>query len=82
MVDLFRHCLRVARGYVSRTAVRDRGLGETVCSVGVDELARYLAETVGGVDWRVVYLFRRGLVLTDSRGRGALQRLEDEFEDG
>ena len=86
MVDLFRPCLRVARGYVSRTAVRDRGRGlnETVCSVTVDDVARHLAEVVGGVDWRVVYQYRRGLVLRDGRGRGLFQRVvfEDDFEDG
>jgi hypothetical protein len=66
------------RGCVASTAFVDPRLGESVCVLGEREIAGVLRDRFGAVDWRVVESFTRGEVLSDPRGRGSLQRVEDD----
>ena len=66
------------RGFVASSAFVDPLAGESVCLVSESGVAGFLRERFGAVDWRVVELFTRGEVLSDPRGGGSLQRVEDD----
>ena len=66
------------RGFVAGSAFVDPLAGESVCLVSESGVAGFLRERFGAVDWRVVELFTRGEVLSDPRGCGSLQRVEDD----
>ena len=66
------------RGFVAGSAFVDSLAGESVCVVGEGGVAGFLRERFGAVDWRVVEMFARGEVLSDPRGCGSLQRVEDD----
>ena len=78
MTRLRDRMVRAVRGYVAGCAYVDRGLGESVCVADEAMVSRYLRSRFGAVDWRVAEMFTCGEVLSDQRGLGSLQRVEDD----
>jgi len=75
---LYDRMVRAVRGYVAGSAYVDTLLGESVCVVNEHRLAGFLRWRFGVVDWRIVELFTKGEVLSNPRGEGSLQVVEEE----
>lgn len=75
---LYERMVRAVRGYVAGSAYVDPLLGESVCVVSEHRLASFLRGRFGVVDWRIVELFTRGEVLSNPRGEGSLQMVEED----
>ena len=71
---------RGIRGFIASNAYVDYGLGESINVLFEDDLVSYLHGKYGIVDYRVVYMFTRGEVLSDSRGKGSLQKVDDDID--
>lgn len=75
---LYDRMVAAVRGYVAGCAYVDPLINESICYVGERQIAGFLRSRFGAVDYRVVELFTRGEVLSDTRGEGSLQKVEDE----
>ncbi len=75
---LYDRMVQAVRGYVAGCAYVDPLLGESVCVVGERRLAEFLRWRFGVVDWRVVEMFTKGEILSNPRGEGSLQMVEEE----
>lgn len=64
------------RGFITSNAFVDYSKGESVNTLIESDIIRYLYGKYGYVDYRVVYRFTRGEVLSDSRGQGTMQRVD------
>jgi len=70
--------VRAVRGYVAGSAYVDPILCESVCVASERNIVGFLRGRFGVVDWRVVELFTRGEGLSDPRGSGSLQMVEED----
>ena len=69
---------RSVRGFIASSAFVDYRLGESVNTLLESDLVRHLYDKFGSCDYRIVYQFTRGEVLSDQRGLGTFQRVDDE----
>lgn len=63
----------LARRFVLAMSFRDTQLAETVCRTSRADILEHLRSTMEGVNLHEVPDVEKGLVLSDSRGRGAFQ---------